>query len=589
MKKVLNDFPNFNAVEYASQGNAVLGIRDSGKTVTAVGLAERLIEAGIPVTIVDPIGRWRFMRVAGKGKGYPVVVAGGTEGDLPLSDKNAADIVRAAMQNRVSIVLDLYTMKMSKAEWRRIMVAALEVMLYENPQYGLRHIFIEEAAEFCPQIISPDTRTVYDQVERLARMGGNALLGYTLINQRSEQVNKAVLELCDNLILHRAKGKNSLLGLNKWLAIAGTKGDTAAIMASLPNLAAGRCWAWMRGSDQPLQVQVPMCKSFIPDRRSVHGAGGVVSDPATLEAAEDLVAKMRDALEKAAPKKPAPAAPAARGLERLANNGPVLEAYDKAALKQEYDRGYGEGHAVGLATGRKEAELQAEDLVDRVTKLMGELAANFDKTASAAILEWVKKPRPVLALTNPGPPNSRIDIPLKPVPHIKAETTGLVRSEKVVLTSPVNGETMPAEISGMIKTLVDFYPLKMTWSQLCTLQRIVARGGSFNRKRKLMVEGEWVLEHKDRLVLGDRVWNFYDKPESTANAIEQFLNVLPQPASDILRLLVEDGPHMPAALAQRLNRQPVGGSWNTAISTLKANGLIAKRSDGGLEYTDPQQ
>jgi hypothetical protein len=71
-------------------------------------------------------------------------------------------------------------------------------------------------------------------------MGGNARLGYTLINQRAEEVNKAVLELCDCLFLHRQKGRNSLTALSKWLDI----GDVQAskeIIRSLPKLPQGEC------------------------------------------------------------------------------------------------------------------------------------------------------------------------------------------------------------------------------------------------------------------------------------------------------------------------------------------------------------
>jgi hypothetical protein len=71
------DFPNFDAQTVASQGNAILGIRDSGKSYTAIAIAERFFEAGIPFCAFDPIGRWRFLRVPGAGRGYPVVVAGG--------------------------------------------------------------------------------------------------------------------------------------------------------------------------------------------------------------------------------------------------------------------------------------------------------------------------------------------------------------------------------------------------------------------------------------------------------------------------------------------------------------------------------
>lgn len=58
---------------YASQGGAILGIRDSGKSYTATKIAEQLFDAHIPFVAFDPIGLWRFMRVPGKGRGYPAI------------------------------------------------------------------------------------------------------------------------------------------------------------------------------------------------------------------------------------------------------------------------------------------------------------------------------------------------------------------------------------------------------------------------------------------------------------------------------------------------------------------------------------
>lgn len=253
-----------------SQGNAILGIRDSGKTYTATVLAERLFDAGVPFVAFDPIGVWRFLRVPGNGRGYPVVVAGGQEGDLPLTVTGAPEIVRAAMANGVSLVIDLFDINLSKADWKRIVTACVRVLLHENQQHGLRHVFIEEAAEFAPQRIGPDQGAVYAEIEKLARMGGNARLGYTLINQRAEEVNKAVLELCDNLFLHRQKGRNSLTALSKWLDI-GNVAQAKAIIASLPTLPTGECWAWMQGSEVPARIKVPAKASFHPDRRVMRG------------------------------------------------------------------------------------------------------------------------------------------------------------------------------------------------------------------------------------------------------------------------------------------------------------------------------
>lgn len=281
--------------QYASQGNAVLGIRDSGKSYSATYLAEQLYGGGIPFVAFDPSGVWKFLRVPGKGKGLPIVVAGGKAPDLPLTPQSAPEIVRAAMKSNVSLVLDLYDIHMSKADWSRIVESCVRVLLYENGEHGLRHIFIEEAAEFAPQQISGDRAKVYAEVEKLARIGGNALLGYTLINQRAEQVNKAVLELCDCLFLHRQKGKNSLNSLAKWLEYS-QGGETKEIIRGLPTLPSGECWVWPAGAERATHVQMPQKNTFHPDRRAL------TANPATANIkrvdATKFVTELRGNLEK---------------------------------------------------------------------------------------------------------------------------------------------------------------------------------------------------------------------------------------------------------------------------------------------------
>lgn len=282
--------------EFASQGNAILGIRDSGKTYTATWLAERLMDAGIPIVVFDPIGVWKFLRVPGKGKGYPIVVAGGENADLPLTPQSAPEIVRAAMRENIPLVIDLFDIHLTKADWKRIVETCVRILLYENKKYGLRHIFIEEAAEFCPQRVGPDQGKVYAEIEKLARMGGNAQLGYTLINQRAEEVNKAVLELCDSLFLHRQKGRNSLTALGKWLDI-GSVGEVKPIMGSMPLLKQGDCWVWTAGSNVPVRVQIPEKNTFHPDRRAMVGAKGAAKDFKALDVS-NFVTQLSGSLEK---------------------------------------------------------------------------------------------------------------------------------------------------------------------------------------------------------------------------------------------------------------------------------------------------
>jgi hypothetical protein len=281
---------NIEAVDYASQGNAILGIRDSGKTYTATYLAEQLLDNNIPFIAFDPIGVWRYLKVGKNGKGFPVVVAG-DNGDLPLTPESAPNIVRAAMQENVSLVIDLYSMQLSKSDWKKIVESCIRLLLYENKPHGLRHVFIEEASEFVPQVVRPEDGRVYAEIEKLARMGGNASLGYTLINQRAEQVNKAVLELCDCLFLHRQKGRHSLTALGKWLDVADTS-NSKEIINSLPSLEQGECWVWMQGSHDPKKVNIPEKKTIHPDRKNpLKVTSGVTADVST------FVSRMKKSLE----------------------------------------------------------------------------------------------------------------------------------------------------------------------------------------------------------------------------------------------------------------------------------------------------
>ncbi len=201
------------------------------------------------------------------------------------------------MRDGVSLVIDLFDINLSKADWKRIVTACVRVLLHENAEHGLRHVFIEEAAEFAPQRVGPDQGAVYAEIEKLARMGGNSRLGYTLINQRAEEVNKAVLELCDNLFLHRQKGRNSLTALSKWLDIADVK-DSRQIIDSLPNLPSGECWAWLAGTPRPVHIKVPLKNSLHPDRRTMRGDGDAA---VKVKAAVDVgafVTTMRSSLGK---------------------------------------------------------------------------------------------------------------------------------------------------------------------------------------------------------------------------------------------------------------------------------------------------
>lgn len=258
-------------MDYAVSCTAILGIRDSGKTVTAKGIAEQLLEHNVPIVVFDAVGKWRWLKVPGTGpraKGFKVVVAGGRHPDLPLSTHSVVEIVRASVREKIPLVIDLYDPKLSKADWRRIVQQSIHIIHYEAN--GVCHVFLEEAAEYIPQKVM-DGET-YAEVEKLARMGGNASVGITLINQRSQEVNKAVLDLSHNLVLGCQIGNKAIEAVEKW--VDRLSPDIAEkVTTSLPRLQSGEVWVWTRSNpDDPVQEQLPMCRSLHPDRRTPEAA-----------------------------------------------------------------------------------------------------------------------------------------------------------------------------------------------------------------------------------------------------------------------------------------------------------------------------
>src|SRR5262245_55036262 len=76
----------------ATETFAILGRRGSGKTHTAVVMAEELLTAGVQLAIIDPLDAWWGLRAGkdGKGKGFPIYVVGGSHGDLQLQASSGA-------------------------------------------------------------------------------------------------------------------------------------------------------------------------------------------------------------------------------------------------------------------------------------------------------------------------------------------------------------------------------------------------------------------------------------------------------------------------------------------------------------------
>lgn len=594
MSKIELGSLKIDPVELGSQGNAILGIRDSGKSYTATYLAERLFEADIPFIAFDPIGIWRFLRVPGAhrgGRGYPVVVAGGKEGDLPLTETGAPEIVRAAMRNGVSLVIDLFDIKLSKSAWRRIVTQCVRVLLHENQQHGLRHVFIEEAAEFIPQ--KPTDWDVYNELEKLARMGGNSRLGYTLINQRSQEVAKAILELCENVFLHRQRGKNALENLDKWLSVAGAE-EKRAIMASLPDLPQGQCWAWIGGDKPrpPTLVKVPRKNSLHPDRRVMRGdiatkpknavdvgkfVAGMKSTLVKVEEEDKannpvllrkLIAELEAAAKKAESAKPAPAPKVDKEAARQA----AVDRENKARIRGKID-GYGEAmkDIAGIFRDLAPTMAKLKPLIDNIDA-SGKLIEGWAARTKERQIELAKQVPP----EQPGAPRAPIPtarvvpVPRSPRPHSNGDGSAAIgKSEQRIIDAirwwNVLGIAAPSH--AQVAFIARYSHKSGTWATYLSRLRSAD-----------MIEGrgDLVLTEQGAAIAAEP-----DAPPSTEALHAAVFDKIDGPLKKILAPVL-------AAYPNALTHQEAGeasgyshtsGTWATYLSRLRSLDLIASRGD----------
>jgi hypothetical protein len=290
------DTLELNLLDYAIQKNLFIGIAESGKSQNAGVMEEKLMEAGIPIVVYDPVGIHKNLKIpngTSTGKAYPIVVVG-TNGDIPidLDAEKIKEITRFMLRKHMSVVFDISDVDRDK--WGEIVASSVKVIFTENEPYGIRHLFFDEAAEFAPQSMKMIIE-IYNEVERTARIGGNRKIGMTFVNNLPESLHKNITKLCEGLFLHRqAKDESSLKKLNKWLN-AGDITNKKEIITSLGTLKPGQCWVWSRESSNPTLVQMPRKNSYHPNRRD---SSITIEDLPTMDDLPNLISEMKGEIDK---------------------------------------------------------------------------------------------------------------------------------------------------------------------------------------------------------------------------------------------------------------------------------------------------
>jgi hypothetical protein len=552
--------------DYAIQGSAILGTKGSGKTYCGKGIAEQLLDNDVPIIIFDPIGRWRYMRAAGDDhdtpRGYKVVVAGGDDPDQPLNPANAQEIVRAAIRENIPLVLDLYERKLSKADWRRIVQTCFRTLLFENQ--GRRHVFLEETAEFAPQKVM-DGET-YAEVEKLVRMGGNVSLGITLINQRSQEVNKAVLELCDNLVLMKQRGSNAIDSIEKWVDRLSPDG-AQKIAKALPHLQAGECFVFAGDAETPMLTKTGPIRSFHPNRRKpeLTARAAAIRTTDTAEFVTRLQGILPKIVEEAKANDPAELRKRIAELTKMLKDKPGVAAADSKQIDDTFNRGYSDGWNRAVDTLKSEA-----------ATLVGNLRHNLDESLRLAQDAFDSR---MTDLKRPEPAKQKTIVTFdKPPPKGKFTVTQRPKS---------NGHAIDSTIGGgkrRMLTVLAQYPEGMNHGKLSILTGLSSRSGTWSTylgelRAKGYVDGR---DHLKITEAGLQALGDYEPLPTGQELIDYWRRRLGESGKrKIFDVAISAYPGSVGTeeAAQQAGLSSRSGTWSTYLGELRTLGLITGRGE----------
>lgn len=539
---------------------AIMGRKGGGKSYTAKGIVERLLDMGRRVLILDPLGVWAGLRTAADGEapGYPVAIFGGLHADLPLDAAAAPALAGIVANNNLPAVIDLS--ELSKHAQQSFLYSFLGELRRVNRE--ALTVVLEEADVFAPQ--NPqgdDSKALHSEIDWIARRGRFRGFRLITITQRPARLSKDVLTQCATLIAHRLPAPQDRDAIKAWVDGNGDRDQAKEVFDTLAGLAVGEGWVWSPENDLLERMRFPRIKTL--DTSSTPKAGEKRIEPKTL--AQVDLSGIKAALVAAADQENP------RGQASVNKGGKSAPSND---VKKAEERGY----ARGFADGEVQGYVRAFD------------AAYSATTETLQRLRDQAPPIPLHSVTE-------VHINAKPeaVDAIKDQLDRVDHRRSMMpvdrrpraLVAHHHG-AMPT-VAAKIVDAIDMKPARaFTWTQIAMLAGYSESGGQFRRGKKWLIENGTVIDKGGRAMIA--------KPSGraaapTGEALVEFWKVkLPSVGAAILSHLWQVSGRSSTAtslanVADALNYAPSGGQFRRGVKSLR-DAQIAATNGGSIYLTD---
>lgn len=548
----------------AVQKMAFIGRTGSGKTYLAGKTAEEMLDAGIQVVILDPVGVWYGLRANADGSpGYSIPIFGGLKGDIPLEPTGGALVADLVVDRGISIIIDVSQFESDADKARFAREFADRFFFRKKARPSPVHLFVDEAQEFVPQNPQKGEEKMLHAFVRICKLGRNFGIGASLISQRPQEVSKKALNQTELLFAFQMTGPQERKAIELWMS---EKGIDTDIAGALPALKVGSCFAW---SPQWLGFSglihgLPK-KTINSSAAPTAGAKAVKRELAPVDL-EQLSAKMKDTIERA-----------------KADDPKLLKA-ELARLRAELAKKPTPIEQIGIAAGNRLEQktrivekpvFAAEDrqLVNRALKQMEKAIQIFAKAEGllgTAILNVDKKLEkfayPMLEVRTPGPVRY---VPPRPAPRAAAPALPLGTSTGNDLQLTVSQR----KILGIL-AMLEIRGIPASRECVAAWLDIHHRGGSYGENLAFLRQ-EGYLE-PESLVLTERGRSTASTP---ATGWEAAIGVLTGSQAKILETLRGGERFNRETLGDFLGIHPRGGSFGENLARLRTMGLISPAGD----------
>ncbi len=556
----------------------ILGRTGSGKTFTARGMVERLLDAQRQVVIVDPTGAWWGLRST-----FAIPIFGGEHGDVEITDQSGEAVAETILTHHSSAIVDLSGLaRQSGAGMRRFMAAFIARL--KDRERGALWLVLDEADEFLPQVLQPDMTRLFGDLKWIVRRGRVAGWRVMMITQRPQDIAKSVLTQIGTLVAHRLTAPQDRKAVEEWVKGHADPEEAKAVLSSLAGLQRGEAWVWSPENELLERAVMPVIRSFdsgaTPDADS-----GAITQP---ELASIDMAAIRATLEAGASSKglgtPSKVVVCANCTAKDAEINTLL---DKIA-QIEGDQGFSQQDYINAVAGRDHWEkIAAKGLatIDRVKDALGD---NGDLSAPPAT------PRPPLKVAGPIDEEKEwqvqqinekarfSEVAPRPVPK-PARQPPFPRDTPPASTQRTTGD-VPAGCAKPLATLAAVYPSGLTEPQWALAAGYKRSGGTWGTYKSRLRgagliesrEGRWFATEAGAQSIGD----VETPPAPGPDLVRWWAARLPG-TSRIAEALIDAHPRALGKedLAAAVKMSAVGGSFGTYLSRLAGPGVI-DRSDG---------